>query len=119
MILGAEKSPSIGRSIDRSLPPQTQRQQLASRIGSAFLFFAFARPAAFRVCFGDCPGERCCVKRCGLPYGGSYPAGHTYGHLHIRYSKTINLSRVLVSGKGGEGEGNERVQGDDFIPLAI
>lgn len=76
MILGAEKSPSIGRSIDRSLPPQTQRQQLASRIGSAFLFFAFARPAAFRVCFGDCPGERFCVKRCGLPSGGSYPAGH-------------------------------------------
>jgi hypothetical protein len=86
MILGAaEKSPSI----DRSIAPPTNTAPAACKPNrvSFSSFFSFARPAAFRVCFGDCPGERFCVKRCGVPYGGSYPAGHTYGHLHIRYSK--------------------------------
>jgi hypothetical protein len=88
----------VDRSIDRSLAPPTSTAPEACKPNRVTFssFFSFARPVAFRVCFGDCPGERFCVKRCGLPYVGLYPAGHTYGHLNIPNQRLWMDSLILV-----------------------
>jgi hypothetical protein len=52
--------------------------------------------------------------------GGSYPAGHTHGHLHIRYSKRQLICLMSwVSGVVEEGKGDISLSNKSPYPSIV